>query len=134
MQDEPDDALNVDVLANALKMGKAEAGSLLETLAVRCLSIMPDTTTVERGGWFFESNRPVSKLTIRFDDCHLQLVREKTGTVTASMLKVVRGVVLKTSTISLEDWIKTLAAELHKAGQHSSATLDALLNFVVGKE
>lgn len=132
MPEDFDDAIEVDVLANALRMGKAESKDLLETLAIRLEAIMPDVTTIERGGWILSSARPVKAVTVRFDHCHLQLVKERTGTLTASILKVVRGVVLKTSVTTLDDWFKTLATEMTKAAHSNTQTREALKNFVIG--
>lgn len=127
-----DEALQVDVLANALRMGKAEAGDLMESLSSRLQMILPDSTSIERAGWFLSSSRPVRLLTVKFDECNLQLEREKSGMITPRLMKVVRGVVLKTTTINLDDWMKTLAAELNKSAQHNSNTLEALKKFVIG--
>jgi hypothetical protein len=132
MDEDLDDGLRVEVLANALKMGKAESKELLETLAMRLQAIMPEVTTVKRSGWLLSSEKPVRELTIRFDDCHLQLVKEKTGTVTALVMKVVRGVVLKSTPTTLDDWVKTLATELSKAAQNNAETRAILNKFVIG--
>jgi hypothetical protein len=132
MQEEFDQGIQVEVLANALSMGKAESKELLETLAMRLQAIMPEVTTIERGGWIFSSERPVRELTVRFDDCHLQLVKEKTGTLTARVLKVVRGVVLKTTQTTVDEWIKTLATQLSQAAQSNTQTREALNKFVIG--
>lgn len=132
MNEDLDHGIQVESLAAALRMGKAESQELLETLATRLQVIMPDTTTVDRGGWILSSDRPVKQLMVRFDDCHLQLVKEKTGTLSARVLKVVRGVVLKTSSTTVDEWIKTLAAELAKAAEGNSQTRDALNKFVIG--
>jgi hypothetical protein len=132
MKEDFDEGIQVEALAAALKMGKAESRELLETLATRLQVIMPETTSVERGGFILSSNRPVRQLTVRFDDCHLQLVKEKTGTLNAKTMKVVRGVVLKTTSTTVDEWIKTLAAELTKAAQSNAQTRDALNKFVIG--
>jgi len=132
MQDDLDQGIQVEVLASALRMGQAESQELLETLATRLQVLMPQTTSVRRGGWLFSSVRPVRELRVHFDDCHLQLVREKTGTLTATTMKVVRGVVLKTTATTVDDWIKTLAVELAKAAQSNAQTREVLNKFVTG--
>ncbi len=127
-----DEGMQVEVLASALKMGKSESDELLETLATRLQQIMPGTTSVERAGWIFSAARPVRELIVRFDDCHLQLVKEKTGNLSARVMKVVRGVVLKTSATTIDEWIKLLAHELSKAARNNAQTREALNKFVVG--
>jgi hypothetical protein len=132
MQEDFDDRLQVEVLANLLKMDKAESKQLLETLAIRLQSVMPEIVTIKRGGWLLSAERPVQQLTIRFDDCHLQLMKDKTGTMTASIMKIVRGVILKTTPATADDWIKTLATELSKAANNNAQTREALSKFMIG--
>jgi hypothetical protein len=45
-------------------------------------------------------------------------------------MKIVRGVVLKTTDISLDEWIKALAAELSKASATNASMKKALSDFV----
>jgi hypothetical protein len=132
MQDNFDEGMQVEVLAQSLRMGKAESKELIETLATRLQAVMPDQTTVQRGGWMLSSVKPVRELTVRFDDCHLQLLQEKTGSVQANVLKVVRGVVLKTTATGLDAWIKLLATELNKAAESNAQTRQALNQFFLG--
>ena len=84
---------------------------------------------MERGGWILSGDRPVKKLLVRFDDVHLGLVKDKTR-VTATTMKIVRGVVLKTTDISLDEWIKALATELSKASTSNASMKKALSDFV----
>jgi hypothetical protein len=124
-----DDSLKIDILASALRMDKSESKELVETLATRLQTILPESTTVERGGWILSGDRPVKKLLVRFDDVHLGLVKDKTR-VTATTMKIVRGVVLKTTDISLDEWIKALATELSKASASNASMKKALSDFV----
>jgi hypothetical protein len=45
-------------------------------------------------------------------------------------MKIVRGVVLKTTEVSLDDWINTLATELSKASATNAGMRKALSDFV----
>lgn len=128
-EDWEDESLKIDILAASLRMDKQESSELVESLATRLQSLLPDSTTIERGGWMLSSVRPVKKLIVRFNDLHLGLVKEKSR-VTATSMKIVRGVVLKTSEISLDEWIKTLATELTKASNSSSEMKTALSEFI----
>jgi hypothetical protein len=124
-----DESLKIDILATALRMDKSESKELVETLATRLQAILPESTTVERAGWMLSSNRPVKNLVVRFDDIHLGLAKDKSR-VTATIMKIVRGVVLKTSEVSLDDWIKALATELNKASVTNAGMKKALSDFV----
>ena len=124
-----DDSLKIDILATALRMDKSESKELVETLATRLQTILPESTTVERGGWILSGDRPVKKLLVRFDDVHLGLVKDKSR-VTATIMKIVRGVVLKTTEVSLDEWIKALATELSEASATNASMKKALSDFV----
>jgi hypothetical protein len=93
-------------------------------------TILPESTTVERGGWILSGAKPVKKMIVRFDDVHLGLTKDK-NRVNASVMKIVRGVVLKTTEVSLDEWIRLLAVELNKAAAHNAGMKKALSDFVV---
>ncbi|MBX9769981.1 MAG: hypothetical protein K2X29_01340 [Candidatus Obscuribacterales bacterium] len=127
MQDEFDDVLKVEVLTNMLRMGKVESNELVESLASRLQALLPEITKVERGGWIL-SERKVKRLTVTFSDNQLVLTKDKFG-ISPTATKIVRGVALKTTELSLDEWIKLLAAELSEAAAHDSNTRQALNNF-----
>lgn len=127
-----EDALQVDVLACSLQMDKSQSGDLLEYLAVKLSSALPDETEITRGGWFLSSSRPVTELTLKLGDVGFQMVREKKGAITARQMKIVRGVVLKTEEIDVEKWVQNLAGTLAEMAEKNSRTKEALQKFVIG--
>lgn len=117
-----DDALEVDILAASLRMEGADAAGMMETLAKKLQMALPDNVTVTRGGWFLSSTRPVKDIIVRFEDNHFQLTKDKYGPVSAKQIKVVRGVALKTSDVTFDEWIKNLAeAMADLAGRNMQA-------------
>jgi len=60
------------------------------------------------------------------------LTKEKTGSLTAKLSKIVRGVILKTTTTTVDDWFNTLADEISQAAKNNAQTRDALSKFVHG--
>lgn len=131
MQDEFDDALKVEVLTNMLRMGKAESSELIESLANRLSVLLPEITSIQRGGWILSGQRPVKQLTVKFNDNHLTVTKDKLG-VFPKVTKIVRGIALKTTDVSLDDWIALLALELSKAAEKDAGTRQALSNFGLG--
>lgn len=131
MNDE-DPAMQVDILAAALRSDKKESLSTVEFLAKKFETILPEQTTVVRGGWLLSSDKPVKELKIIFDDFQYQLTVEKHGAVNAREMKLVRGVVLKTREISLDEWINSVARSLSEFAQKNSQTRDALTTFLIG--
>jgi len=126
---ELDPALEVDVLAAALHMDRQESGDLLEFLAKKLLLSLPQNTTVTRSGLF--GGGAVKEITVRFDDYHYQIVRNQ-GAFKAFVLKLVRGVVLKTTEIPIDQWTEEVAQQLAVLATRSAQTRDALNKFVIG--
>ena len=132
MEENLDQALAVDVLAAALRMDHQESGDLLEFLAKKLEQSLPQNTTVTRGGWFLSKDHPVQEIKVCFEDYHYKIVREKRGLLTARVMKLVRGVVLKTTIIPVEQWTDEVAQHLAVLAERSGKTRIALNKFVLG--
>jgi hypothetical protein len=132
MTEEFDSSLEVDVLAAALRMDRQESGDLLEFLATKLELSLPQNTTIIRGGNFLSKERPVKEITVRFKDYHYRIERDRHGSLNAKVMKLVRGVVLKTTDISVEQWTKEIAQQLAQLAQQSAQTRTALNKFVLG--
>ena len=132
MTEDLDPSLQVNVLAAALQMDRQESGDLLEFLAHKLELALPQQTTVTRSSKLFSKARPVKEVTVRFNDYHYQIVREQHGLLTAKVMKLVRGVVLKTTEISVDQWTEEIAQQLAQLAQHSAQTRNALNKFVLG--
>lgn len=132
MDDNLDRALEVDVLAAALRMDHQEAGDLLEFLAQKLEQALPQNTTVTRGGWFLSKEHPVQEITVHFDNYQYKISREQHGSFTAKVMKLVRGVVLKTTEIPIDQWTDEVAQQIAELAKRSSQTRSALNKFVIG--
>jgi hypothetical protein len=132
MREESDLNLEVDVLAAALRMDHQESSDLLEFLAKKLELSLPQNTTITRSGGFLSREHPVKELTVRFNDYHYQIVRKRNGVLTAKVLKLVRGVVLKTTEIPVNQWVEEVAQQLAKLAQQSAQTHSALNKFILG--
>lgn len=132
MEDELDRALQVDVLAASLRMGEREAKDLLEYLSGMLEQALPANTTVKRGGWIFSSVKPVEELTVRFPEFHYTITRHRHGGFSALQMKLVRGVVLKSSEIPMEQCINEIVQELSKLSENNAQARKALNKFVTG--
>ena len=132
MEEDLDQALQVDVLIASMKADHREATDALEYLAKMLEQALPESTTVKRGGWFMAKEHPVEELTVRFDDFHYQIVREKHGSFTARAMKIVRGVVLKTTEIPLNECIDNILQSLAALAQKNAQARRALNKFVLG--
>lgn len=127
-----DRSLEVDILAAALRQDRHESGDLVEFLAKKLELSLPQQTTIARGGNFLAKEHPVKEILVRFNDYHYQILRTRHGTVTAKVMQLVRGVVLKTTEISLYVWTDEVAAQLAQLAAQSAQTRAALDKFVLG--
>jgi uncharacterized Zn finger protein (UPF0148 family) len=111
-------------LAEALR---AEAGStvrLFETLAERLEREMPDLARVERRGGFLTSKR-VESVEVGLAGRVFKLRRDGPRVV-AERGEVVRGIVLKTNVVGVDEWLQSLCEALSAHAGTSAQALDAL--------
>jgi hypothetical protein len=127
-----DRGLEADVLAATLRQGLEESRDLLEFLALKFEGPLSTLMSVRRKGGLFSKEHPVEELVIRFEERHFQMTREPQGFLSAKILKSVRGIVLKTSKVGEEDWLRELAAELALQAERSASSREALSRFILG--
>jgi len=132
MGEELDRGLEADVLAATLRQGLEESRDLLEFLALKFEGPLSSFMSVRRKGGLFAKGHPVEDLVLRFEERHFQMTREPQGLLSAKILKAVRGVVLKTSRVSEEEWLRELAAELALQAERSASSREALSRFIQG--
>lgn len=129
MQNDSDQGLEVELLAASVKLDSNGAKSALETLAKMLEAAVPERITINRSGWFLSKERPISELTVKFDEFQYQLLVES-GFVSARSMKLVRGVALKTNELSIEDCIQAILKELSSLASRSASARTALEEFL----
>lgn len=132
-EDDLDVSMQMGVIANLLKADQKEAAELVELLANLLLSSLPDRTTVKRGGWLLSKEHPVEELKITFDDVGYQITKNSHGTVAARQQKIVRGVALKTTDVSMEVCVNSIVAEVAELAKKNASMREALSKFVSGR-
>ena len=129
--DETDRGLEVDVFAATLEKGLQESQDLLEYLAKKFDGPLSALLTVKRGGGLFSKTHPVEEITLRFPENHFQITRHQGGAYSPRILKEVRGVVLKSTLVSVEEWLQRLAQELSRQAEASLSSRQALSRFIL---
>lgn len=132
MDDISDSSMDFLVTAADLRLGQEEVVVMLERLAKMFELALPENTTVTRGGWFLSKEKPVQGLVVGFGDQSFKLERDGKSHVRASLQKSVRGVVLKTAEIQLDEWTHGVAEELTKLAAHSTRARAALTKLTQG--
>lgn len=131
MPDELDSPLQMELLAASLRADSSDTKAFLEALATKLEGSLPDRTTVTRHSSLFSREHPVKEITVLLGDYQYRIGRERQGPIMAQRAKVVRGIVLKTEQIPMEQWIEELAGELAQVAASSAQARSALERFLL---
>lgn len=131
MESEEDRGLETDLLATTLKEGIEESQDLLDFLALKFEGPLSHLMSVRRKGGLFSKKHSVEEITLRFNERHFQITRDSRGIITSKILKEVRGIVVKTNVVEIEEWVGELALELSHQAERSTALRTALSQFIL---
>ena len=129
MTDNLDQELEVEVLCAALTIERQETGDILKLLAFKLKRALPQNTQVQRQ-WF--GLGAVTAVTLCFDDHHYQINRDRYGSITAKIMKLVGGVKIKTTEVTVTEWSQAVAAALVQASSRNTEMREALSKFILG--
>lgn len=125
-------SLQVDLLAASLRADTSDLKAFLEVLAVKLEGALPYQTTVTRQSRLFSRERPVREILITLGDYQYRITRDQQGnSLTTARAKVVRGIVLKTDLLAMEQWIEELAKGLARQASQSDQARKALERFLL---
>ena len=131
-QDDFDQSLKLDVLAASLRSDNKQSTDLLEALAGILEAAWPNGTNVGRKGFFLSKEKSVEQILVKFDEYHYEIIKQKHGSIQARSMKIVRGVVLKTSDVPMDKCIDSILAELEKLAESNAEARRALNKIVLG--
>ncbi len=114
-------------LAGSLAHSYAQdARGFLPLLAAVLESAMPEETEVERKGGLFQKQKPVRQVSVTLDDQIYTLEDTGRGPLVAQRVKIVRGIVLKTDSLPIEEWLSELGAAITASAGRSEKAFFAL--------
>ena len=125
------DDLGFDLLASSLRAEIGDLRVFTEVLAAKLEEALPEQTRIERRGGLFSKKKPVRHITVDLDESRFELDAED-GRVKPRRCKVVRGVVLKTEPVPLDEWIDDLSRELASMAQSNERARLALQRLLEG--
>ena len=125
--DNNDNALQLGVAAYLAKSYGEDERDFLESAALMLERALPDATQIERGGAFWSKIRPVKILSVTLDDLEFTLAnRAAHSPLEAQIRRSVRGVALKTESVTMADWIARLSAAMGERAEQSHQAREAL--------
>jgi hypothetical protein len=133
---EPDDALSLEMVTAALRLDSSDV-AIYASVLTKSLSeaLPPEYVTVERERSMADrmKGRPgeVSKVEVRLGDQVMSLAL-KNGRPVAEIGREVRGVVLSTKVVPLQQWAAALANALMVHAENNAQTAEALRRLVLG--
>ena len=131
MSDEISEPMRTELFAASLRADKTDLKTFLDALAVKLEGSLPDYTRVTRQGSFFSRERSVKEIVVSLDEYQYRIGREKQGSLMAIRAHVVRGIVLKTEQIPVDQWIDELSETLAQLASRSAQSRAALERFLL---
>jgi hypothetical protein len=127
----PPDALSVDALTAALRADVADLDIYARVLSDSLTDALPTgMVTVDRDRSLTDrlAGRPglVAGVSISVGDWRFDLVRTRSGVPEAHLAQRVRGVVISSRPLDLDDWVSQLAGRLAEQARASAVARAAL--------
>jgi len=131
MSDDISEPMRTELFAASLRADKTDLKTFLDALAFKLEGSLLDYTRVTRQGSIFSRERPVKEVVVSLGEYQYRIGREKQGSLVAVRAHVVRGIVLKTEQIPVDQWIDELSEALAQLASRSAQTRAALERFLL---
>jgi len=125
-----EEGLSFDLSAAAWRQSLSDEKSFVEALATRLSGALPDKTQVTRERKLFSKVERVRQIIVAFDRDEYLLNFDPSHGVRTDRATVVRGIRLKTESVSFPEWLSALSAEITayaQEHQHVRALLEEFL-------
>ena len=131
MRSEFSEPLRVEMFAASLRADNTDVKAFLEALAVKLEGALPGLTTITRQGGMFAREHPVKEISVSLGEYQYRIGRNRQGPLVAQRAKIVRGIVLKTEQIAVDQWIDDLSEALVQVAGQSTQARTALERFLL---
>ncbi len=126
---EPD----IDLLMASLRADAADLHTFLQVLAVKLEDALPGHVEIQRHGGLFSHDKSVERIAVDLGEHQYSISTGRHGQLQAQRLRVVRGIVLKTEDLPVDDWIRELVTDLGQRAETSSQERIALERLLLGR-
>lgn len=128
--DEP--GMEVDLLAASLRASSSDLKTFVEVLADKLEQALPGRVHVDRRGTrLLGKEKRVERIDCQFGDQRYALTARE-GVIETRHATAVRGIVLKTEVVPLDDWLNALARDLANEAKSSEQAQIALQQLLTG--
>lgn len=131
MPDELSEPLQVEMLAASLRADTTDLQAFLEALATKLAGALPNSTVVTRQNKLFSREHPVREIAITLGEYQYRISHEQQRPLVTLRARVVRGIVLKTEQLPMDQWIGELAGDLAQEAAQSAQARNALERFLL---
>jgi hypothetical protein len=126
-----DEGFDLDLLAASLRIDSTDSGSFVEGLAAKLADILPGRVSVQHGRRGLLGPKYVRRLSVQVADQRLELTRSDRDVVEVRRGRVSGGIVLKTETMQVDDWLGALGEALAAEAQRNQKTRQALERLMI---
>lgn len=131
MSDELSGPLQVELLAASLRADSTDLKAFLEALATKLAGALPNQTIVTRQSKFFSRERPIREIVVTLGEYQYRISHDQQRPLITQRAKVVRGIVLKTEQLPMDQWINELASALAQEAMQSAQARISLEQFLL---
>jgi hypothetical protein len=125
-----DGTLDLDILASSLRADDGDVRVLLRALVTRLADALGNRLEVERAGRFRKSDE-IHRVSIHLGDDTLDAVVER-GSLECTISRSSGGIRIRSSRVTLEEWLRRLLGALRDEAATTQATRLALESLVIG--
>ena len=131
MQDQPSQSMQVELYAASLRADYTDVNAFLEALAGKFQGALPTHTKVTRHAGLFAREHPIKEIAVTLGEFQYRMGKERQGPLLAQRSHFVRGIVLSSEQISVEQWIEEIAEALAQFAEHNQQAHMALSRFLI---
>jgi hypothetical protein len=125
-----EDGMGFELVAASLRADSGDLTAFTEALATKLEGALPGQTAVTRGGGgLFGGPKRVQAIAVQLGDARYEMRVNKHG-MSCTRGKAVRGIVLKTEEMNLDEWIGELSRDLSEQASRSEQARLALERLV----
>lgn len=122
-----------DFLMNAsqLRFNQDNQNAFLEALASRLQMGLPGMVEISRYFSLFKKQKAINTITVLLNNEEFKLSCNKQNQLNTSIGNVVRGIVLKTESVSISEWLERLAAATQQYAKTHGNAVNILEEFLM---